>query len=75
MSPRGKERLLAAVAGGKGFLGFHSACDTFLSRDQEIDPYLAMLGGEFITHDQPQQGTLEGRRSTLSRCRARWVTR
>jgi hypothetical protein len=59
MSLQGKQRLLAAVAGGKGFLGFHSACDTFLSRDGEIDPYIAMVGGEFITHDQPQQGTLQ----------------
>ncbi len=59
MSPQGKRRLLAAIAAGKGFLGFHSACDTFLSRDEQIDPYIAMVGGEFVTHDQPQQATLE----------------
>jgi hypothetical protein len=59
MSPEGKQRLLAAVAAGKGFLGFHSACDTFLSRDEQVDPYIAMVGGEFVTHDRAQQATLE----------------
>ncbi len=58
MSPRGKRRLLDAVAAGKGFLGFHSACDTFLSNGEQIDPYISMLGGEFVTHDRPQQATL-----------------
>ncbi len=59
MSPKGKQRLLAAIAAGKGFLGFHSACDTFLSREDQVDPYIAMLGGEFVTHDRPQQAALE----------------
>lgn len=60
MSARGKERLLAAVAGGKGFLGAHCASDTFHSpgpareEQSERDPYIAMLGGEFISHG-PQQ--------------------
>ncbi|MCL6502039.1 MAG: ThuA domain-containing protein [Pirellulales bacterium] len=60
MSARGKERLLAAVAGGKGFLGSHCASDTFHSpgpareEQSERDPYIAMLGGEFISHG-PQQ--------------------
>ena len=34
------------VAGGKGFLGSHSASDTY----HESPAYLAMLGGEFVTH-------------------------
>jgi type 1 glutamine amidotransferase len=59
MSPQGKQRLLAAIAAGKGFLGFHSASDTFLSREEQIDPYIAMVGGEFVTHDQSQQATLK----------------
>lgn len=58
MSHRGKRRLLAAVASGKGFLGFHAACDTFLSHNGQVDPYIAMLGGEFITHDRVQPSTL-----------------
>ena len=34
------------VASGKGFLGTHSASDTY----HEAPSYLAMLGGEFVTH-------------------------
>jgi type 1 glutamine amidotransferase len=62
MTPEGKQRLLDAVAGGKGFVGFHSACACWrtpgpVDQDSEqVDPYLAMLGGEFISHG-PQQET------------------
>jgi uncharacterized protein len=64
MSRAGKKALLDAVAGGKGFIGCHCASDTFHSqgdkwqnqdRDQ-VDPYLAMLGGEFIKHGPQQKG-------------------
>jgi type 1 glutamine amidotransferase len=34
------------VASGKGFLGTHSASDTY----HDAPSYLAMLGGEFVTH-------------------------
>jgi type 1 glutamine amidotransferase len=34
------------IASGKGFLGAHSASDTY----HEAPSYLAMLGGEFVTH-------------------------
>lgn len=60
MSPEGKQRLLDAVAAGTGFLGSHCASDTFHSKGPagenqvEPDPFIAMLGGEFITHG-PQQ--------------------
>jgi len=60
MSAAGKERLLTAVAGGKGFLASHCGADTFHSagpsreEQSERDPYIAMLGGEFISHG-PQQ--------------------
>jgi type 1 glutamine amidotransferase len=37
---------LSWIAGGRGFVGIHSASDTF--HDQPT--YLAMLGGEFTTH-------------------------
>jgi type 1 glutamine amidotransferase len=63
MSRAGKKALLDAVAGGKGFIGCHCASDTFHSpgergQNQErsqVDPYLAMLGGEFIVHGQQQK--------------------
>jgi type 1 glutamine amidotransferase len=60
MSPEGKAKLLEAVAGGKGFVGSHCASDTFHTQgparesQSQPDPYIAMLGGEFISHG-PQQ--------------------
>ena len=60
MSPEGKRRFLDAVADGKGFIGFHSSCASWRTpgpRDQnsdQVDPYIAMVGGEFISHG-PQQ--------------------
>lgn len=64
MSPDGKKRLLDAIAAGKGFVGFHSASDSFHSIgarneiQQEVDPYIAMLGGEFIVHGAQQVATM-----------------
>jgi uncharacterized protein len=61
MSARGKEALLAAVSGGKGFLGIHSASDTFHSKgkrfgtQEQPDPYIEMLGGEFLSHGGQQE--------------------
>jgi type 1 glutamine amidotransferase len=71
MTPEGKQALLDAIAGGKGFVGLHSCSDTFHthesgggnnpSREQRFknygeasDPFIKMLGGEFIRHG-PQQ--------------------
>ena len=58
MTPEGKQRLLDAVAAGKGFIGFHSGADTFHS-GKEIDPYVAMVGAEFMGHGTQQPGRLE----------------
>jgi type 1 glutamine amidotransferase len=63
MTPDGKKALLAAVASGKGFVGCHCASDTFHSAGQrnqnqerdKLDPYIAMLGGEFIKHGRQQK--------------------
>jgi type 1 glutamine amidotransferase len=63
MTPDGKTALLKAIADGKGFVGSHCASDTFHSegarnRNQEgnkVDPYIAMLGGEFIVHGRQQK--------------------
>jgi hypothetical protein len=65
MSERGKKRLLHTIARGKGFVGLHSATDSFHSkgpRDQnqtEVDPYIAMLGGEFIVHGAQQEALIQ----------------
>jgi type 1 glutamine amidotransferase len=67
MPTDGKANLLKAIAGGKGFVGCHCASDTFHSRGdkwqnqppEQIDPYLQMLGGEFIQHGAQQKATLK----------------
>jgi type 1 glutamine amidotransferase len=63
MSAKGKQALLDAVHGGKGFVGVHAASDTFhtppdtpdltnryIAHGERQDPYLKMLGAEFIIH-------------------------
>jgi uncharacterized protein len=72
MTPAGKDALLKAIAAGKGFVGVHSASDTFHSPGGEdktaspsfhgdgenSDPYIKMLGGEFINHGAQQNSHL-----------------
>jgi uncharacterized protein len=63
MSPEGKQKLLEAIHKGMGFVGVHAAADTFhplpdppdrsnryIAHGDQQDPYLKMLGGEFIVH-------------------------
>ncbi len=62
MTPEGKQKLLKWVEAGGGFVGFHSANDSFHSKGpqnevqklEDRDPYIQMIGGEFIVHG-PQQ--------------------
>jgi uncharacterized protein len=55
-----KKKFLDAVAAGKPFVGIHSATDTFHSKnDKEIDPYIAMIGGEFLTHGEQQEAMMK----------------
>jgi uncharacterized protein len=66
MSKEGKQAFLEAIHSGKGFVGFHCASDTFHSPgDQgaaqpvgERDPYIDMVGGEFIVHGSQQTTTM-----------------
>ncbi|HUU16621.1 MAG TPA: ThuA domain-containing protein [Sedimentisphaerales bacterium] len=64
MSPEGKKKLLRTIADGKGFVGLHAATDSFHSegpKDQnqtEVDPYIAMIGGEFIVHGAQQEALI-----------------
>lgn len=44
-----KEAFLKWIASGKGFVGMHSATDTY-SHHQPLDSYNRMIGGEFKTH-------------------------
>jgi type 1 glutamine amidotransferase len=64
MSTKGKQNLLDAIRKkGLGFVGVHAASDTFhpqpdppdrsnryIAHGDQQDPYLKMLGGEFIVH-------------------------
>ena len=63
MSAAGKQAMLSAIEGGLGFVGCHAASDTFhtqpdpqdlsnryIAHGAQSDPYLRMLGGEFIIH-------------------------
>jgi type 1 glutamine amidotransferase len=63
MSAKGKQGLLDAIQGGMGFVGVHAASDTFhtppdvpdlsnryIAHGEQQDPYLKMLGAEFIIH-------------------------
>lgn len=62
MPPEGKAAFLKAIAAGKGFAGSHCASDTFhspgdrfVNNDKDKDPYISMLGGEFIRHGAQQK--------------------
>ena len=59
MSADGKKRLLDAVAAGKGFVGFHAATDSFRRDGAEIDPYIAMVGAEFVGHGTQQKAMMK----------------
>ena len=63
MSAQGKQSFLDAIHGGMGFIGVHAGSDTFhtppdtedranryIAHGEKSDPYIRMLGGEFITH-------------------------
>ena len=61
MPQAGKTTLLKAIASGKGFLGIHQATGTFHSPGDRYqgngdgaDPYIKMVGGEFIFHGVQQ---------------------
>jgi len=62
MSKAGKAAFLDAIHNGKGFIGTHSAEDTFHSPGgrwvldgDKADPYVKMIGGEFIIHGSQQK--------------------
>lgn len=63
MNAEGKRAFLKAIAGGKGFVGCHCASDTFHTPGdraknqprEQLDPYIAMIGGEFIVHGSQQK--------------------
>ncbi len=63
ISADGEKAFYDAIRGGKGFMGMHCAADTFghfkpRNKGAE-DPYIQMIGGEFITHGSQQKAKIE----------------
>ncbi len=65
MPAGGKQLLLDTIARGKGFVGIHAAADTFLTPGErfvdagpDADPYIKMVGGEFIRHGFQQKARI-----------------
>jgi type 1 glutamine amidotransferase len=63
ISKDGEKALYDALAGGKGFIGMHSAADTFGHHGERNkgadDPYIKMIGGEFIVHGAQQDARMD----------------
>ena len=64
MTAAGKQALFAYIKNGKGFIGLHSATDTFhTGKDAGLEPadqkdtFICMLGAEFIGHGNQQVAT------------------
>lgn len=68
MTPEGKQALFDYVRSGHGFVGTHSATDTFHTNNEaekgpdryvnhgtKADPYTCFIGGEFIKHGAQQE--------------------
>jgi type 1 glutamine amidotransferase len=81
MTPAGKAALLEAIRKGKGFVGIHAANDSFhvqpdppdkssrfKAYGDKVDPYIAMLGGEFIRHGPQQVATQRVADNTFPGC-------
>ncbi len=59
MKPSGEQELLQWIQDGGGFIGIHSANDSFHSQGDTISNYVKMLGGEFKTHANQFKGKIE----------------
>jgi type 1 glutamine amidotransferase len=58
MTEKGRDRLIQAVAAGKPFIALHSSCYWGQGAAAD-DPYLRMVGGEFISHGEQQSATMK----------------
>jgi type 1 glutamine amidotransferase len=45
-----KTAFLDWIKSGKGFVGVHAATDAFHRNGSQVDPYIEMIGGEFVGH-------------------------
>ena len=61
MSSQGVQRLMDAVAAGKGLVAYHSTCNcrgTAGPPKDGVDPFLHMVGGTFVRHGPQQKATM-----------------
>ena len=69
ISADGEKALYDAIRGGKGFISMHSATDSFghhPPRNQGAeDPFVQMIGGEFVIHGAAAEGDHRGCRPPL----------
>jgi len=56
MSEDGVSDLIAWIEAGGGFVGFHPATDTFHGEEDEVTPFIGMIGGEFVHHGAQFEG-------------------
>jgi type 1 glutamine amidotransferase len=63
ISADGEKAFYDAIRGGKGFMGMHCATDTFGHHGKRnkgaADPYIQMIGGEFIVHGEQQLSRID----------------
>jgi type 1 glutamine amidotransferase len=63
ISADGEKAFYDAIRGGKGFMGMHCATDTFGHHGKRNkgaeDPYIQMIGGEFIVHGAQQPSRID----------------
>ncbi len=59
MPEDGLDTLLGWIEAGGGFIGFHSASDTFKhTPDYTESPYIQMLGGQFMAHGRQFEASI-----------------
>lgn len=59
MSVKDVDALLQWIQQGGGFIGFHSATDSFRSSDDAPTPFIEMIGAEFVKHGRQFEGTIK----------------
>ncbi|HOD50885.1 MAG TPA: ThuA domain-containing protein [Candidatus Hydrogenedentes bacterium] len=59
MGPNGQAELIQWLENGGRFLGFHSATDTFRGEGEDVTPYIAMIGAEFMGHGKQFVGKVK----------------
>ncbi len=76
MSAEGVSDLLSWIEKGGGFIGFHSATDTFRGEGDTVTPYIEMIGAEFAGHGKQFVGkviTVDAEHPVMKHVPSDWV--